>query len=81
MALFPQNATTKEQYVLETLTTMRLDIAAARLLVPAIPLGALAVTQAIDLANSRTTFTVTLPITSVVGNDGGVEIDAVTFLP
>ncbi|MGL4638792.1 MAG: hypothetical protein ACRCVX_03525 [Shewanella sp.] len=81
MAAYPVVATTKEQSVFEILNKFRTDLAAARLVTPAIPLGALACTQSIDLANGRTTFSVTLPITAIVGADGGQELDATAFLP
>jgi hypothetical protein len=69
-------ATTAEQQAFELCTKLAQAIAAYTAANPAANLKSMRVTQAIDLNNSRATFSITLPLVQSQSTDGGIEFDA-----
>lgn len=73
-------AATAEQQALELCNKLAALIATYSTANPTANLKGLRVTRAIDINNSRATFSIVMPLTAVGSADGGLEIDAEAVL-
>lgn len=70
------NSSTAEQQALEFCTRLAKVIADYKVSNPSADLKALAVSQNINLATQRATFSIVVPLIQAASADGGIEFDA-----
>jgi hypothetical protein len=74
-------ASTAEQQTFEICNKLAVAITAYQTANPSADLKGMRVTRSLDVANSRATFSIVLPLTQIVGvTDGGLELDAEAVL-